>query len=203
MTAGRRTIRRRPFPAPAIVLAAALAAAGCTTAKVLDPQTAAGPQASLPDAGPSTGPGAEPAAGQAQAVRDAAAPAAPTVAVSGARSIRLAPVIGAPADLLPPLARRLEARARQAGMTLSEGAGRPPLLMQGYFSAISDGARTTVVYVWDVLDASGKRLHRIQGRQEMPGGSGDGWSSVTPQVMEAIADATIGQLAAWLAAGDA
>lgn len=71
--------------------------------------------------------------------------------------------------------------------------------MKGYFSAIADGGKTTVIYVWDVLDPSGNRLHRIQGQQAAPGGQGDGWSSVTSATMEAVADSTISQLSAWLA----
>lgn len=71
-------------------------------------------------------------------------------------------------------------------------------MLKGYFSAIADGGKTTVIYVWDVLDAAGTRLHRIQGQQSAPGGRGDGWSSVTPAVLQAIGTATIDQYAEWL-----
>ncbi|MCT7374805.1 hypothetical protein [Chelativorans salis] len=118
-------------------------------------------------------------------------------AVSTDARVQFAPVIGATEEALPPLSSRLSARARQRGIPITQGAGATHVV-KGYFSAIADGNETTVIYVWDVLDPSGNRLHRIQGQQKVPGGEGDGWSSVTGQTMETIADRTVDDLAAWL-----
>jgi hypothetical protein len=71
--------------------------------------------------------------------------------------------------------------------------------MKGYFSALTDNGQTTVIYVWDVLDAAGNRLHRIEGQQKVPPGSGQGFAAVTDDTMRAIADQTIDQLVSWLA----
>ncbi|WP_205602531.1 hypothetical protein [Chelativorans alearense] len=121
-------------------------------------------------------------------------------AVNTDARVQFAPVIGATEEALPPLSSRLSARARQRGIPIVQGAGATHVV-KGYFSAIADGNETTVIYVWDVLDPSGNRLHRIQGQQKVPGAQGDGWSSVTGQTMETIADRTIDDLAAWLARG--
>ncbi|RUZ73871.1 hypothetical protein EN914_37055 [Mesorhizobium sp. M7A.F.Ca.CA.001.08.2.1] len=77
-------------------------------------------------------------------------------------------------------------------------------MLKGYFSTMSEGADTTVIYVWDVYDPAGNRLHRINGQQKAPsvnsGGSagGDSWKGISPATMQAIADQTIDQFAAWL-----
>ena len=65
-------------------------------------------------------------------------------------------------------------------------------------AALAEGRQTTVVYVWDVLDASGNRLHRIQGQQKATG-KGEGWVAVSGETMQSIADVTVNQLATWLA----
>lgn len=116
---------------------------------------------------------------------------------TGAR-VMFAPVIGATAQAASPLSTRLSERARQRGLAVVQQPSAATHVLKGYFSAIADGNQTTVIYVWDVLDPSGNRLHRIQGQQKAAGDNGDGWSSVTGSTMQAIADRTIDELAAWL-----
>jgi len=124
--------------------------------------------------------------------------AAPAAVPAGTARIRFEPVVGATEAATSPLAARLSARAAQRGISLAgSGDSGPALLMKGYFSSFTEGPETTVIYVWDVLDQTGNRLHRIQGQQKAAG-QGDGWSAVTAPTMEAIADRTIDDLAAWL-----
>nr|WP_127521739.1 hypothetical protein [Mesorhizobium sp. Z1-4] len=119
-------------------------------------------------------------------------------AINSSARIQFAPAIGVSAEAVPPLAARLRARAAQRGVTVA-GAGGPSAthVLKGYFSAFSDKGETTVIYVWDVLDPAGNRVHRIQGQQK-DAGKGDGWAAVTTPTMEAIADRTIDELALWL-----
>ena len=113
--------------------------------------------------------------------------------------IQFAPAIGVSAEAVPTLAARLRTRAQQRGISVvSSSDGSTTHVMKGYFSAFTDGGETTVIYVWDVLDPAGTRLHRIQGQQKQPGSKGEGWNTVTPSTMEAIADRTIDELAVWL-----
>lgn len=121
-----------------------------------------------------------------------------TVVTSGAR-IRFAPIVGATPQAAVPLSRELAMRATQSGIQLTGNEdGNTTHVMKGYFSAISESGQTTVIYVWDVLDPAGNRLHRIQGQKKSAGGNGDAWSSVSDATMEAIADATIQSLTQWL-----
>lgn len=124
----------------------------------------------------------------------AAAPKVPDAAAS----IAFAPAVGAPAEVVPALREGLTQRAAERGITIAaDGTPGADAMLKGYFSAIADGTATTVIYVWDVLDAAGTRLHRIQGQESVPGGS-DGWSSVTPAAMQAIGRATIDAYADWV-----
>lgn len=187
-----------------------LALTGCNTSSVLDAgggptpgsgltntpvQQSAAQSAGADAAGMAAG--QEPAALAPDGQADSAALAARPEASSDTR-VQFAPIIGATAEATPALSNRLQARARQRGIAIVERTDSASLILKGYFSAIADGGKTTVVYVWDVLDPSGTRLHRIQGQEAAPGGSGDGWSSVTDATMEAVADATMRDLSAWL-----
>ena len=113
--------------------------------------------------------------------------------------VQFAPVIGAPASASAPLAARLSTRAAARGIPLvASGQSSATLTMKGYFSAITDGGQTSVIYVWDIIDPSGARIHRIQGQAKAPATAGDGWDGVQSATMEAIADDSVDQLANWL-----
>ncbi|MCG5479624.1 hypothetical protein [Sinorhizobium alkalisoli] len=125
------------------------------------------------------------------------AAASPT-AGSSAGSIRFLPIIGAPVQAVTPLSRQLGASARAEGLAIkSSGDATSDHILKGYFSALQDGGKTTVVYVWDVLDGSGNRLHRIQGQDTVAGSAAEPWSAVPPETMQAIAERTISAYLEW------
>ena len=99
-----------------------------------------------------------------------------------------------------PLAQRISAQASQRGMAITAGGANPPThLVKGYFSAITEGGQTMVIFVWDVLDPAGNRLHRIQGQETVGAVAPDPWSAVPAATMETIAERTIDDLSGWLA----
>lgn len=120
-------------------------------------------------------------------------------AISTDARVQFAPVIGAPASASTPLAARLSASAASRGVSLVASGQSASLTMKGYFSAITDGGQTTVIYVWDVIDPAGTRIHRIQGQAKAAATGGEGWDGVQPATMEAIADETVNRLVSWLA----
>lgn len=133
----------------------------------------------------------------------AAATSVPTTGVSTKTRVQFAPIVGTPIEAATPLTQRLGTRAQARGITLAGSTDTTPpgIIMRGYFSAMTEGKDTTVVYVWDVYDPAGTRLHRINGQKTAAtSGTGDGWTAVAPATMQAIADSTIDQLADWLAA---
>lgn len=136
------------------------------------------------------------AAPQAQAQAPAQVAALPPAADGNA--IRFLPIIGAPIQAVTPLSRQLGLEARAHGLTI-KGANDPASghILKGYFSAFGDSGTVTVVYVWDVLDANGGRLHRIQGQEALRSAAGDPWSAVPASVMQQIATKTIAEYLAW------
>ncbi|TPI10775.1 hypothetical protein FJW06_21990 [Mesorhizobium sp. B4-1-3] len=196
-----------------VSLLAALALGACTNAKdVLEPsaitppassaQSSAAPQGTSTTAiSPTT---TAPAPSTATATTASAKPATPAQTAALAKTrLQVAPIVGASVDAAAPLTAELQARAKQRGLTLVGSTDQTAThVLKGYFSTMSEGKDTTVIYVWDIYDPSGNRLHRINGQQKAPAaGSGEGWPTVAPATMQAIADQTIDQFAAWLGSG--
>ncbi|RWC96174.1 MAG: hypothetical protein E5V58_12920 [Mesorhizobium sp.] len=189
-----------------VSLLAALALAACTNAKdVLEPSAITLPAASaqtLPATQSNTATTTVPAPSTTAPAVSSPAPASPgqsTAALARTR-LQVAPIVGASVESAAPLTAELQTRARQRGITLAGSTDQTAThVLKGYFSAISEGSDTTVIYVWDIYDPSGNRLHRINGEQKAPSvKGGDGWTAVAPATMQGIADQTIDQFAAWL-----
>ena len=195
-----------------VSLLVALALAACTNAKdVLEPSAITPPASSTQTLATSGNTAATVPAGPATST--AGAPATTAAPVTSAQSaailsktrLQIAPIVGASVEAATPLTAELQTRARQRGITLAGSADQTAThVLKGYFSTMSEGTDTTVIYVWDVYDPSGNRLHRINGQQKAPSvkssdsGGGDSWKGVSPATMQAIADQTIDQFAAWL-----
>ncbi|MGX9115993.1 hypothetical protein ACWTU6_04745 [Mesorhizobium sp. BHbsci] len=189
-----------------VSLLAALTLAACTNAKdVLEPSAIASQSTqAVPTTG--TGTAATPTTPATTAHPSATAqPSTPSqpaksAAVIARTRLQVAPIVGASVEAATPLTAELQTRAKQRGITLAGSAGQTPThVLKGYFSTMSEGKDTTVIYVWDVYDPAGNRLHRINGQQKAPSANGgEGWAAVAPETMQAIADQTIDQFATWL-----
>jgi hypothetical protein len=117
--------------------------------------------------------GAQPAGDPAVAVNPpvAATPGTQSAAL-GATRLQFAPIIGAPVEKVTPLSRQLTAAAKARGLTIVPSADtNPSQILKGYFSLLNENNQVTIVYVFDVLDNSGNRLHRIQGQESAPASS--------------------------------
>jgi hypothetical protein len=118
----------------------------------------------------------------------------------GRTRLQIAPIVGTSVEAAAPLSEELQARARQRGITLAGSTDQSAThILKGYFSVISEGKDTTVIYVWDVYDPTGNRLHRINGQEKAAAVNGaEGWAGVPPATMQAIANTTIDQFSSWL-----
>ena len=67
----------------------------------------------------------------------------------------------------------------------------------GLLQSFADGAKVNVVYVWDILDANGVRLHRLQGQETVAAKGSDPWAAVTDRVMQDIAAKTLNDYSSW------
>jgi hypothetical protein len=189
-----------------VSLLVALALSACTNAKdVLEPSAIAPQSTQAVTAGTSAMPSASATPAQPSAAQPATAPVPPGKSAAAIAQTRLqvAPIVGASVEAATPLTAELQTRAKQRGITLAGSADQAAThVLKGYFSTMSEGKDTTVIYVWDVYDPAGNRLHRINGQQKAPSvNRREGWAAVSPATMQAIADQTIDQFAAWLGGG--
>ncbi|MBP1877083.1 hypothetical protein J2Z84_000373 [Agrobacterium rubi] len=117
---------------------------------------------------------------------------------SSSDTIRFLPIIGAPVQAVTPLSRQLGAEARAKGLTIRPSSDTSAEnILKGYLSAFADGGNVTIVYVWDILDANGARLHRLQGQETVPARGSDPWAGVTDTAMQKIAAKTLTDYQSW------
>lgn len=114
------------------------------------------------------------------------------------------PVTGAPqstvTDLATSMRRAAQSNAVPVVVSTQQGARYQ---VKGYFSALSDGGGTILVYVWDVLDANGSRVHRISGQERGAASNGDPWSGISPDVINRVAHSTMASLRSWISTRNA
>ncbi len=113
--------------------------------------------------------------------------------------MRFAPIIGAPVEKVTSLSRRFALRAKEQKVTIVGSTDQTAThVLKGYFSVLSEGANSTVVYVFDILDPGGSRLHRIQGQEIVTGSNtSDPWAAIPATILETIADKAMAEFAAW------
>ncbi len=184
----------------ALSLLAVAALTACTsTQDVLEPSAIAAQQQQGATAG-SPAPTGTTTPQPSSPTAPSPSPSGTTAAITTNARIQIAPIVGASVEAATPLTERLAIRARERGIRLAGASDASAThVLKGYFSALTEGKETTVVYVWDVYDPAGTRLHRINGQQKVQVTGGEGWSSVPATAMQAIADTTVDQLATWLA----
>lgn len=164
--------RRGTLRGPAL-LALALAAAGCTPNPPGTPQTLAPAFADPTD----------------------------HVDLTGV-SFSLQPFQGVPGNAGDQLMNKIAETARREGLTVALRPGaQTRYRLVGWLTAIGNDTATTVVYTYQVFDASGREVHRITGQEPSDGTSGDPWSAVTDDTITIIAERTVAALKAWLARG--
>jgi hypothetical protein len=94
-----------------------------------------------------------------------------------------------------------EADGRQVAVVSREGPAH--YRVRGYLAAHIAHRKTTIAWVWDVYDTAQNRALRIAGEETVPGKRSvrDGWTAADERVLRRIAQASMTNLAAFLAAG--
>ena len=127
-----------------------------------------------------------------------------TASLSPTPPVSFLPVTGAPQSAVTSLANAMRAAAQSnqvpVVVSLQQGARYQ---VKGYFSALNDGTGTILVYVWDVLDANGTRIHRISGQERGGIANGDPWSGVNDEVLNRVAQSTMASLRTWISTRNA
>ncbi len=162
-------------PGLAILLCAILFAAGCQTSSRFEPP-----------AGTGTGTGAG-----TSVVAPVKGPAA---------KFAFAPIEGVPVPILQAMSNALNQEAVQKRVNVVPASDPTAVYtVRGYLSAVAEGQNAKLVYVWDVVDRQGTRLHRVTG-QEIGGAfrNGDPWTGVGMANVTEAARKTMDSLANWV-----
>jgi hypothetical protein len=117
-----------------------------------------------------------------------------------AAKFAFAPIEGVPVPVLQAMSNALnqEAIAKRVNVVPATDPGAV-YTVRGYLSAVAEGPNSKLVYVWDVMDRQGTRLHRVTG-QEIGGAyrNNDPWTGVGVTNINEAARKTMESLAAWV-----
>ena len=135
----------------------------------------------------------------AVAQTDAPAPTKPAAPPSLAK-VAIAPIIGAPDAVAKQIQQEFTSAVERQRVTVSASREeRVDYTLRGYVVAAKDKNSTKVSFIWDVNDATGKRVNRITGEEVVSGGqSKDPWAAVSPAVSQSIAGKAASSFVAWL-----
>ncbi|WP_321502139.1 hypothetical protein [Breoghania sp.] len=109
------------------------------------------------------------------------------------------PFNGVPGNTADSLSDRLGNEAKRQGLTLVRRVGAPATYrVKGHLSAAGDNSSSTIIYVFDVYDANGRRVHRFSGQETSSATSGDPWTGISGETLNLLAERTILALKSWL-----
>ena len=114
--------------------------------------------------------------------------------------IAVAPIVGPPDATSRALQAQVASALERQRVTVAKQPADPSeFTLRGYVVAAKEKASTKISYIWDITDPTGKRVNRITGEEVAAGaGSADTWSSVSPAMIDQIANKTATQVAGWL-----
>ncbi len=122
-----------------------------------------------------------------------------TASLAPTASVSFLPVLGPPQSAVSKLSSAIKSSAKTNSVTLVSGAQRgAKYQIKGYFSALDDGSGTRFIYIWDVLNAQGKKIHRISGEERTNTRSSDPWQSVGSDMINKVVDRTMQDLRGWM-----
>ena len=91
----------------------------------------------------------------------------------------LDPITNAPGDMIYAFEDTLKAQAPTRQLTIVEGADpSADYRLKAYLSAVGDYSGTLMIYVVDIFDKSGTRVHRISGQITAGGSLADPWMNI-------------------------
>ena len=120
------------------------------------------------------------------------------------KSLDLAPIVGAPANVAQELAQALAAAGKDNKLTITPNGTGSSYTLKGFLIATSEKKGAKVSYILDINDSSGGRVGRVSGEQLVPGRSGaDPWSGVDSAAIRSLAAKIAPEIAATLSGGRA
>ncbi len=127
------------------------------------------------------------------------APQGPPLANPADATFAFEPFPGIPGNVGDDLLRRIWQHAEREGIQVVKRPGGSALFtVEGTLTAVSNDTNSLIIYVFDIKDVTGRRLHRISGRQRSQESEGDPWSSVASGDLDEMARRVVALINAWL-----
>jgi hypothetical protein len=113
--------------------------------------------------------------------------------------LAFAPVTGVPSEPIARLNAAIrEEAAKRSIIVVQSGDPNTDYIVQGYLSAVGGPSGTVLVFVWDIADRNGQRVHRVSGQESSTKGAPDPWAAVDSETLHIVALRTVDAIAAWL-----
>jgi hypothetical protein len=113
--------------------------------------------------------------------------------------VALVSLDGAPETVIARLSSAMAQQAARRDITIVGIDGKPRYQVRGYLAAnTSADGRAELSWAFDIFDAQRRRARRFTGQE--PLSSGQGWSGVTDQQVQAVAFKALDEIAEFLAA---
>jgi hypothetical protein len=120
------------------------------------------------------------------------------------RSLDLAPIVGAPADVSQEFARELAAAGKNNKLTITPNGTGSSYVLKGYLLATSERKGAKISYILDINDSKGGKVGRVSGEHVVASRSGsDPWSGVDSAAIRSLAAKIAPQIASTLSGGRA
>jgi hypothetical protein len=120
------------------------------------------------------------------------------------RSLDLAPIVGAPANVAQEFAQELVAAGKNNKLTITPNGTGSSYTIKGYLLASSERKGAKISYILDINDSKGGKVGRVSGEQLVPGRSGaDPWSGVDSAAIRSLAAKIAPEIAAAFSGGRA
>ena len=102
--------------------------------------------------------------------------------------VSIDPVVGVPEAQSTPMLQSLIARLQANGITAAQSQTGTEFIYKGYLSSVPSADGNTIVHVWDLFDATGNRVHRVNGTVPVPAeGAGPALQEVANQAADGLA----------------
>ena len=117
----------------------------------------------------------------------------------GHASVQMLPFTGLPVTIADGIYHDFRKKAAEAGIEIVHRLDEPATYrIQGHFVALGHETSTTIIFTYEIFDASGRRLHRIVGQEVAKGSDGDPWGKVDTDAEERLAMRATRAIKAWL-----
>lgn len=117
----------------------------------------------------------------------------------GRVTVQVLPYSGLPVTIADGIYRKFRSEAQATGISLVHRLEDPATWrIQGHFVALGGWTSTTILYTYDIYDASGRPVHRIVGQAVASGVDGDAWGAVDGEVQNRLARQSVRDLQTWL-----